>query len=142
MNKLYKVALATGMIFSISSTLNAASNGEELFKNKCMTCHTISRPADMSTMIAPPAKGLIFHMTQDIGSDEKILAHINSFTMNPTKEKAICPSVKRFGLMPSQKDNITKEELNTVGKWMIENLKMTDEQYERRKQRGNNNRNN
>ena len=113
-----------------------ANGGEELFMNKCATCHVMERPADKSTMIAPPAKGIMFHMGEDIGSDEKILAHIKSFTMNPTKDKAICKSVRRFGLMPSQKENITEEELEIVAKWMIANLKMTPEQYENRKKKG------
>lgn len=131
-----KLLFSTSLVLSLNTTLSATSNGEELFKQKCMICHTITRPADRSTMIAPPAKGVMFHLSEDIGSDEDILAHINSFTINPTKEKAICPSVRRFGLMPSQKGNITKEELNTVAKWMIQNLKMTPEQYERRKEKG------
>ena len=127
--------LATALLFTFSSNLLASSNGEELFKSKCMTCHTMTRPADKSTMIAPPAKGLMFHMSEDIGSDEKILAHIKSFTMNPTKEKAICPSVKRFGLMPSQKESITQAELDIVAHWMVENLKMSEEDKQKRAQR-------
>lgn len=110
-----------------------ANNAQELFMNKCAICHVMERPVDKSQMSAPPAKGIMFHMSEDIGSDEKILAHIKSFTMNPTKEKAICRSVKRFGLMPSQKENITPQELEIVAKWMIENLKMTQEEYENRK---------
>ena len=97
-----------------------ANNAQELFMNKCAICHVMERPVDKSQMSAPPAKGIMFHMSEDIGSDEKILAHIKSFTMNPTKEKAICRSVKRFGL-------------EIVAKWMIENLKMTQEEYENRK---------
>jgi len=129
--------LVLGITITIASSSSLlASNGAELFEQKCAVCHLMTRPADRSSMIAPPAKGLMFHMGEDVGSDKKILAHINDFVMNPTKEKAICPSVKRFGLMPSQKENITKEELHTVAKWMIENLKMTPAQYERRKQRG------
>ncbi len=126
------------IILTLSLTLTAlfASSGEELFMNKCAVCHVMERPADKSQMIAPPAKGIMFHMGEDIGNDEDILAHIKSFTMNPTKDKAICRSVRRFGLMPSQKDNITGEELDIVAKWMIANLKMTKEEYKNRKRRG------
>ena len=132
-----KVLVVTTLLISSSLTLFASSpNAKELFTQKCMSCHPITRPADTSQMVAPPAKGLMFHMSQDIGSDDKILKHINSFVMNPTKEKAICRSVRRFGLMPSQEGIITKEELNIVAKWMIANLKMTPEQYDKRKQLG------
>ena len=142
MRKLSKIFLGASLLLASSVTLFASqnSNGSELFAQKCGICHLMKRPADKSTMIAPPAMGLMFHMGEDVGSDNKILAHINDFVMNPTKEKAICKSVKRFGLMPSQKELITKKELDTVAKWMIQNLKMTPEQYERRKQRGSANR--
>ena len=126
----------TLLTLTLLATVLSANNGEELFMNKCAVCHVMERPADKSTMVAPPAKGIMFHMGEDIGSDEKILAHIKSFTMNPTKDKAICKSVRRFGLMPSQKENITEAELDIVAKWMIANLKMTPEQYENRKKKG------
>ena len=113
-----------------------ANNAEELFLNKCAVCHVMEIPQDRSQMIAPPAKGIMFHMTEEIGSDEDILAHIKSFTINPTKDKAICRSVRRFGLMPSQKENITQEELAIVAKWMIKNLKMTEQEYNNRRQKG------
>ena len=120
----------------LAGTVLFANNGGELFMNKCAVCHVMERPADKSKMIAPPAKGIMFHMGEDIGSDEDILAHIKSFTMNPTKDKAICRSVRRFGLMPSQKENITEAELDMVAKWMIANLKMTEQEYENRKRKG------
>ena len=127
--------LSIGLLFSINSTLLAQENGEELFTEKCATCHPMTRPDDRSQMVAPPAKGIMFHMSEEIGGDEKVLAHIQSFTMSPTKEKAICRSVRRFGLMPSQKDNITKEELKIVAHWMIDNLKISKEQYNKEKQK-------
>ena len=98
----------------------------------------MTRPADKSEVVAPPAKGVMFHMVEEIGSNEDILNHIESFVMNPTKEKAICRSMRRFGLMPSQKENITKEELNTVAKWMVDNLKLSEDDYNNRKNRGRN----
>ena len=135
MKKSTKLFTLPLLLFSLSSGSLLASSGENLFKEKCMTCHTMVRPADKSTMVAPPAKGLMFHMSEDIGSDKKILAHIKSFTMNPTKEKAICKSVRRFGLMPSQKDSITQAELDIVAKWMVKNLKMSEADYKMREER-------
>ena len=129
--------LSISLLFSINSTLLAEENGEELFTQKCASCHNMSKPTDKSQMIAPPARAIMFHMSEEIGGKNKALAHIQSFTMNPTKEKAICKSVRRFGLMPSQKDNITKEELKIVATWMVENLKTFKKQYEQSKQ-GNN----
>ncbi len=131
---LKSILLSIALIVVGNSALFASQSGEELFMQKCAVCHVMTRPADKSQMIAPPAKGIMFHMSEDIGSDEKVLAHIESFTVNPTKEKAICRSVRRFGLMPSQRDSITDEELNIVAHWMIDNLKMTQEEYNSRGQ--------
>lgn len=113
------------IIAMLTSNLSASSTAEELFVSKCVICHTMNRPDDRSTMVAPPIRGVMFHLRDEIGSDEKILAHIKSFTMHPTEEKAICKSVRRFGVMPSQKDNITKTELDKVAKWLINNINST-----------------
>ena len=96
---LKNLLLAVTLVTTFVSSLSALDRGEELFMQKCAVCHVMQRPADKSQMIAPPAKGIMFHMSEEIGSDEKILVHIKSFTINPTKEKAICRSVRRFGLI-------------------------------------------
>jgi uncharacterized membrane protein len=111
------------------------NDAKQIFEQKCMTCHTITPPKDKSTMLAPPMKGVMFHMADEIGNIEKIRAHFNDFVLNPTKEKAICKSVRRFGLMPSLKGQITKEELSIVTDWIIENLSVTPEQYKKMKQK-------
>jgi len=105
-------------ILLLSSNNVNANDGEELFKAKCASCHTMTRPEDKSTLIAPPVMGLMYHMKENFKSKEEVIAHINSFVMNPTKEKAVCKSVRRFGVMPSQKGLLTTEELNTIALWM------------------------
>ena len=96
-----------------------ASNGEELFEQKCASCHQINKPADKSSLIAPPLKGFMYHLSEHFKTKQEIKEHINSFVMNPTKETAVCRGVRRFGLMPSQKGLLTKEELNTIAEWML-----------------------
>jgi hypothetical protein len=75
------------------------------------------------TMIAPPIRGIMFHMNEHFSNNKEIIKeHINDFVLNPSKDKAICKSVRRFGVMPSQKKNITKKELAKVAIWMTEHL--------------------
>ena len=127
MKKLLMIGIL-GLI--LGTTSNAASNGEELFTNKCAICHSLTRPTNKSEMLAPPAKGIMFHMHEMFSSDEKILAHIEDFSMNPTQETALLKgAVTKFGLMPSQVGSITKEELKIVSQWMIDNLNMTKQQH-------------
>ena len=106
------------MLLTIS--LNAKEHkGEQIFINKCAMCHTANKAPDRSKMVAPPIKNVMFHMREAFGNRKDIENHIVDFTLNPTKEKAICKSVKRFGLMPSQEGKITKDELRLVADWMI-----------------------
>jgi hypothetical protein len=119
-----KIIFISISILALSSNILAKSQGEELFMAKCVSCHTMSRPKDESTAIAPPIKGVMFHLKEAFADDKKtMIKHINDFVLNPTKEKAICESVQRFGLMPSQKGSITTKELAVLSQWMVDNLK-------------------
>ena len=110
-----------------------ANEAKEIFMNKCAVCHTMGKP-NHQTAVAPPAKGVMFHMNEHFANDKKkIQDHINDFVLNPSKDKAICKSVRKFGVMPSQKGNITKEELEKVAIWMTENLNgMTKQQHNKK----------
>lgn len=117
-----------GIILLVVINLNANKIGKELFAKKCASCHSILMPKDKSTMLAPPVRGIMHHMKEEFSSNEEIIKHIKSFVINPTKEDAICQSVQFFGLMPSQKGNVSKEELGEIAKWMI-TLNMTKEEH-------------
>ena len=119
-----KTIFIIASLLTINSSVLAKSQGEKIFEAKCMSCHTMGKPKDISKAVAPPIKGVMFHMNEEFANDKEMIEdHINDIVMNPTKEKAICKSVERFGLMPSQKGNLTKEELAIVAKWMVNDLK-------------------
>jgi len=121
--------LASVLAFTTSSF--AEEKGEKLFMDKCVACHVMQIPEDKSTMAGPPARGIMFHMNEAFTTKEKIQEHIEGFVLNPTMEKAICNSVKRFGLMPSQKGIISEDELKVVAKWMVENLHMSKAEHDK-----------
>lgn len=128
-----KLLLASSLVLTLGSNLVASQDIKEIFVQKCAICHKMTIPSDKSTMLGPPARGIMFHMNVAFNNDNKIIKnHILDFVLNPTKEKAICRSVNRFGLMPSQKGVITKDELEKVAQWMIENLSdMTKAQHKK-----------
>ena len=103
----------------ITSNLFANNEGKELFVAKCATCHSIGKPS--VNVIAPPIRGVMFHLSEFFNPDG-IRDHIADFVMDPTLEEAICKSVKRFGLMPSQKGLISQDELNKVIDYMMDDL--------------------
>lgn len=112
--------VAITLALSVTTSLHASSNGEALFQKKCASCHTMTRLQDKSNLIAPPVMGLMYHMSENFKNKEEIVQHINSFVMNPTEEKAVCRSVRRFGLMPSQKGLLSEDELNSIAQWMVQ----------------------
>lgn len=115
-----KLISALSVLLAFGINLSASNAGEELFKTKCASCHIMTMPQDKSTLIAPPLMGLMYHMKEHFQSKEEMMLHINSFVMKPTKEKAICRSVRRFGVMPSQEGLLSAEELNTIALWMTQ----------------------
>jgi cytochrome c len=124
-----KIFLIGSVLLTLSIGSFANSKGKMLFMQKCATCHSLSFPKNKSDMIAPPAPGVMFHMHQRFDSNDKILSYMRDFVMNPSKKTSLKKETKRFGLMPSQKGNITKDELDTVTKWMVENIHMNKKQH-------------
>jgi hypothetical protein len=120
MNKIGLLAL----FFGISIQLFAATSAEEIFDAKCATCHLKTKPVDKSKVVAPAIMGVMRHLKMDYPDREKAIAFIKDYVMHPSREKAVCmpQKIKRFGLMPSQKGNISQEELEKVAGWMFDNF--------------------
>jgi len=106
------------------SSLYAAPSGEVLFDAKCAVCHVKVRPNDISTLVGPPAMGVMRHVKMQYSTKEDALAFMQSYVMKPERNKAVCSpqSIKRFGVMPSQKGVVTEEELRLINSWMYENV--------------------
>ena len=117
--------IATGLLSA------SAQSGEELFKAKCAVCHKMGEPKQDPNAVAPMLVGVATHLQESFKTKEERVKHIKEFVVNPTKEKAICPSVKRFGLMPSQKGNVSEEELAKIAEFMAEQKGMSAKMHKR-----------
>ena len=106
------------------STLYAAPSGEKLFDAKCAACHVKVRPSDKSTLIAPPAMGVMRHVKMQYTTQKSALDFMQNYVMKPERNKAVCASktIQRFGVMPSQKGALTEDELRLITTWMYENI--------------------
>ena len=122
-------------LFLLLGTNLFAETGEELFKAKCTSCHSMDMPKSKADMLAPPTAGFMYHLNEHFNSNEELKEHILSFVINPTEDAAVCRSVRRFGLMPSQKDNISIEELKLVADWLINNMSISKKEYQERKRK-------
>ena len=117
--------IATGLLSA------SVQSGEELFKAKCAVCHKMGEPKQDPNAVAPMLVGVATHLQEAFKTKEERVKHIKEFVVNPTKEKAICPSVKRFGLMPSQKGNVSEEELAKIAEFMAKQKGMSDKMHKR-----------
>ena len=125
--KLTKILLPLSLIFSISS-IQASEKGEELFNAKCQSCHIKTVPTDFSKLVAPPVFGVVRHVKMQHKTKAEAVKFISTYTLNPQRDKAVCmpQKIKRFGLMPSQKGNVTENELKIIASWMYDNFAITN----------------
>jgi hypothetical protein len=112
------------ILLELASNRHKVTKTEKLFNTKCASCHITSKPMNMSTLIAPPIMGVMRHVKMSYPNREKAIAFMKDYVLNPSKEKAVCmpQKIKRFGLMPSQKDLVTKKELDIILPWIYDNF--------------------
>jgi cytochrome c len=115
-------------IFSVVAVVvalqaQASDEGKELFLQKCNMCHKTSRPSDMSKLIAPPIMGVMRHVKMNYPTKEEAIAFITDYVLNPQRDKAVCMTdkIKKFGLMPSQKGLVTKEQIRKIASYLYDN---------------------
>jgi cytochrome c len=103
----------------------AQEKGSTLFEEKCAACHLKQRPSleAMNTMIAPPIMGVMSHVKDAKATKAEAVGFIADYIFEPTSAKALCmkQSIDRFGLMPSQKGNLTKEEATIIAGYLYDN---------------------
>ncbi len=102
--------------------------GEKIFNEVCTKCHRTSRPSNKEermSMLAPPIMGVMFHVNDGVKASseekkQKVIDFIVDYAHYPSAEKSFCEkgAIKRFGVMPSQKENITKEDLILVANYL------------------------
>ena len=77
--------------------------GKILFKQKSTAYHTLSRPTEMSKMVAPALNGVMRHLKMTYHEKTKAITFIKDYVINPSPDKAICmPNKSKRFLMPLQ----------------------------------------
>ena len=120
-------------------------DGKKLIENKCASCHNLNMPPKIYLdELAPPMMAAAFHIANGIDANNesqripKAVEFVKDYVINPSEEKSFCDkdSLNRYGLMPSQKDNLTLDELDAIARYMFrhytqENLSEAQEAQER-----------
>lgn len=106
------------------SIAGATEIGERLYIEKCSYCHFETRPSfdKMNTMVAPPMMGVLYHVTEVKRNKGDAVAFMSDYIMNPDRSKALCQkqSIDKFGVMPSQKDILTRDEARIVSEYIYD----------------------
>ncbi len=124
--KMKNVLLSLFMLTSVT-VADTARNAETLFDKKCGICHIKTRPVDVSSLVAPPVMGIMRHIKMEYPEKKSAVSFMVDYVLHPSKAKAVCmpQKIRRFGLMPSQKGNVTKSELEIIAAWMYDNFPPT-----------------
>ncbi len=126
--KLKTLTLSSLLIAGTISFAQASDNAEKIFDTKCAACHSKTMPKDRNAVVAPALFGVMRHIKMAYPQKENAVKFMVDYVLEPSKEKAICmpQKIQRFGLMPSQKGNITEAELKEVAEWMFDNYPPKD----------------
>ncbi len=102
-------------------------DGKKLIEQKCASCHNLDLPPSEYNDVAPPMMAVSFHIANGVEvSNEsqrtpKAVKFVKDYVYYPSEEKAFCDqeSLKRYGLMPSQKESVTDGELDAIARYMF-----------------------
>lgn len=131
------LALGYVGIVSFSSSFNTSNemvvneDGKALFEAKCTMCHRTTMPKtdeEKKAMKAPPIFAVMNHVKYGVEVEEgeskrdKMIDFIFDYTQNPSKDKSFCEehAIERFGVMPSQKENVTPDELTAIANYLCD----------------------
>jgi mono/diheme cytochrome c family protein len=105
--------------------VNANESGKELLEKNCASCHilTVPTPEMIPTLKAPAMDAVAFHLKDAMDNDmKKAKAFILDYVLEPDVKKSVCESnkVAKFGVMPSLKGKVSKEDLEKIADYMLE----------------------
>lgn len=113
------------LLLVATTAMTLANSGTQLLKNKCASCHMLETPEfqQLPTLKAPAMEAVVFHINLAMQKEEDKKAFIVNYVLNPDAGKSVCESnkVASFGVMPSQKGKVSKEELSLIADVLLSN---------------------
>jgi cytochrome c553 len=130
-----EVMMKKTMLLFVSAAVLSADAGYDVYKKHCAQCHielitkeeTLKRFKELK---APPMVEVSNRLKenviiQDDDDDVKrrvVIAFIKDYVRNPSLEYSMCHpmAIERFGIMPSQKENLTDAQIDAVAEWVYD----------------------
>jgi len=120
-----KKILSLALILLTSSLFSASIDVKSLADEKCGKCHLggILSADKVRNMKAPPYWGMARVVNDTFNNKTDKINFIVDYTLNPSEDKMIFPKATkdRFGLMPSQKGNVTEDEIREIAEYFLGN---------------------
>lgn len=119
-----KKLLSLSLLAASFTVLFASTDAEELAVKKCGECHLMGvvSAEKLKNMKAPPYWAITRKAREKYENEEDKIKYIIDYAISPSEDKMLFPkdTVKLFGVMPSQKDKVTQDELKLIAKYIIE----------------------
>jgi len=116
------------LLSACSSSPQKQFDGKKLLQEKCSQCHNLDLPPQtFEDEIAPPMMAVSFHIVGFMQTPDesmrvpKAIAFVKDYVINPSASKSFCDkkSLEDYGIMPSQKGNVTEGELVAISRYMF-----------------------
>lgn len=119
-----KKLLSICLVLATSGLLFASDSAENLASEKCGSCHLMGEitKEKLDKMKAPPYWAIAKKVKLAYKDKADMINFIVDFTLNPSEDKILFPqeTIKRFGLMPSQKGNVSEDEIRQISEYILE----------------------
>lgn len=128
MIKLILIALLLFLTACSDSKPKKTLNEKLLLQEKCASCHNLNIPPIISNdELAPPMMAVAFHVhnfmkpKDESQRTNQAINFVVDYVLEPSLKKSFCDkeSLKRYGLMPSQKGNVTEDELHAISSYIF-----------------------
>jgi len=106
-------------------------DGEKLMQQKCASCHNLDLPPKTyEDEKAPPMIAVALHVKSFIETENesqrvpKAKEFVKDYVLYPDIKKSFCDkaSLESYGVMPSQKDKLSNDELDAIASYMFEHF--------------------
>lgn len=120
MKTVFKLSLA----IAISSLIQASDEIANLAESKCGGCHLVNiiTKEKLNNMSAPPIWAVTKKVRTAYPDRGEQVQFIVDFSLNPSEDKMLFPkeTKKLFGVMPSQKGLVSKEDLKDIAEFILD----------------------
>jgi hypothetical protein len=115
-----------GIMVLISGMASAGEGPDEqaveTFRSKCRLCHVTHpvTPAERAKLLGPPIDEVMLRVKEKYPISEDAVTFVAHYILHPSIDKALCPSIATYGLMPSMAKKLSEKEAKAVAKMLFE----------------------